>query len=233
MILSGKEIIKERAAGRILIDPFRPENVGPNSVDLTLGPIIKTYVRRSPCKVIDPRELQETVEHYIGPSGFVIEPGCVYLGCTVEKAGSDYYLPEIDGRSSWGRLGVSVHLTAGRGETGWTGKHWTLEITAVYPTLVRVGDRFCQIYFQVVQGEISLYRGRYSGDSEAPEEARLHLGQMPSIVTAGVGPGHPLMACSWCNRVFEEGDERIATCTQTVHVTLCRECYRKAGNSVR
>jgi len=53
------------------------------------------------------------------------------------------------------------------------------------------------------------------------------------IVEAGVGEGHPQDTCSFCQKRFTEDDERIATCTVTEYVTLCRECYNKAGNSVR
>ena len=54
-----------------------------------------------------------------------------------------------------------------------------------------------------------------------------------TIMEAGVGEGHPKMECSWCDKKFEDPDEGIATCTQTEYVTLCDDCYKKAGNRVR
>lgn len=42
-VLTGPEIIKEIHAGNIEINPFNPEHIGPNSLDLTLGDEIKIY----------------------------------------------------------------------------------------------------------------------------------------------------------------------------------------------
>lgn len=53
------------------------------------------------------------------------------------------------------------------------------------------------------------------------------------IVSAGVDPNHQTTQCDHCGHVFEEGEERTATCTQKEYVTLCESCYKKAGNSVR
>ncbi len=52
------------------------------------------------------------------------------------------------------------------------------------------------------------------------------------LVEAGVGPGHPKSRCSFCGKKVNK-DEAHATCTHSEYVTLCGECYRKAGNSVR
>lgn len=56
------------------------------------------------------------------------------------------------------------------------------------------------------------------------------------IVEAGVDPNHQTDHCDHCKRVFDQSDpddEAIATCDATSHLTLCRSCYDKAGNSVR
>jgi len=52
------------------------------------------------------------------------------------------------------------------------------------------------------------------------------------IIEAGVGEGHPKKECSFCYKKLKK-DEGIATCTKDEYVTLCEECYKKAGNSVR
>lgn len=62
------------------------------------------------------------------------------------------------------------------------------------------------------------------------EQPGLHL----ELVSAGQGKGHPLDHCSWCGKKFSDpSEEAIATCTHTEYVTLCRDCYGKAGNRVR
>jgi hypothetical protein len=54
------------------------------------------------------------------------------------------------------------------------------------------------------------------------------------ITEAGVGEGHPKDSCSFCGYIFlNKEEEAISTCTHTEYVTLCDECYKKAGNSVR
>ncbi len=104
----------------------------------------------------------------------VLRPHVLYLGCTVERAGSDFYVPFVDGRSSWGRCGLAVHVTAGRGDLGYRGT-WCLELIAQghLPVMVRPGQRICQVYFHAVQGERTLYQGRYAGEGVEAEECRL------------------------------------------------------------
>ena len=51
------------------------------------------------------------------------------------------------------------------------------------------------------------------------------------LVTIG-GPGHPLPNCSNCDKKLAAG-EGIATCTVDCYVTLCPDCYRAMGTSVR
>ena len=53
------------------------------------------------------------------------------------------------------------------------------------------------------------------------------------IESAGVGEGHPKDKCSFCGKDLPNEDDRIATCTVYEYVTLCKECYNKAGSSVR
>lgn len=53
-----------------------------------------------------------------------------------------------------------------------------------------------------------------------------------TIESAGVDPAHQTSKCDHCACQLV-GDEGIQTCTQYRHVTLCEECYKKAGNTVR
>lgn len=52
----------------------------------------------------------------------------------------------LEGRSSTGRLGLSIHVTAGFGDIGFKG-YWTLEITCVHPVMIYPGMEICQIYY--------------------------------------------------------------------------------------
>jgi dCTP deaminase len=52
----------------------------------------------------------------------------------------------IEGRSSIGRLGLFVHVTAGFGDVGFCG-FWTLEMFAVQPVRIYAGVAICQIFY--------------------------------------------------------------------------------------
>jgi hypothetical protein len=64
--------------------------------------------------------------------------------------------------------------------------------------------------------------------AQRAEEANRRL----ALVSAGVGPGHPRDFCERCGCNLTP-ETAIATCTATRPLTLCRECYRKAGSEVR
>lgn len=172
-MLTGPEIARQVEAGRITIDPYDPAQLGPNSYDLRLHPHLVWY-DVDPCGgVLDAAEENPTFTTAIPPEGFVLWPGRLYLATTVERAGSDHYVPCIEGRSSVARLGVSVHVTAGFGDHGFDGQ-WTLEMTAVHPVRVYAGLRVCQVFFDELTGERRPYRGRYAGQA-GPQASRLFL----------------------------------------------------------
>jgi dCTP deaminase len=155
-ILSGKEIIREHHLGHVEIDPFDEANVGPNSYDVHLAPTLRVYVSFP----LDERQDNPTEELTVPERGLVLEPGVLYLGSTVERIGSRKYVTDLDGVSSKGRLGVSIHQTAGRGETGWLWR-WTLEITVVHPVRIYPRCRIAQARFAAVVGTVTQYAGRY------------------------------------------------------------------------
>ncbi|MEZ6066808.1 MAG: hypothetical protein R3B90_14135 [Planctomycetaceae bacterium] len=65
-------------------------------------------------------------------------------------------MPMIEGRSSVGRLGLFVHVTAGFGDVGFSG-YWTLEMFAVQPIRVYPGVEIAQIFYHTVEGDITEY----------------------------------------------------------------------------
>jgi dCTP deaminase len=188
-VLSGFEILRQIALGAIVIDPMIPaDDVGPNSVDLRLGDRLLVYEAQmayldnlpeyAPTPklvhgdwqyqahmILDTRKRNATRDLWIPPEGLVLVPGVLYLGGTVEHTSTVGFVPRIDGRSSVARLGLCVHLTAGLGDVNFRG-HWTLEITCMSPVRVYAGDRFAQIYYEEVQGEIRPYAGKYQGAKE-------------------------------------------------------------------
>ena len=151
MILSG-EMIRQKLGSDIRIDPFEPRNLNPNSYNLTLHDEILTYEE----VVLDMRKSNRVRRISIPPSGLVLNPNQLYLGRTIERTETHNLVPMIEGRSSIGRLGLFVHVTAGFGDVGFCG-FWTLEIFAVQPVRIYPGVAICQIFYHQIEGEIHEY----------------------------------------------------------------------------
>src|SRR5216684_4305252 len=124
-MLSGLAIKEAIVNGKIIISPFEENQLNPNSYNLRLGRTIATY--KYPvldCKCKNPIETSELEDD----EGYVLLPNKVYLAQTSEYTATDYHIPQIEGRSSWGRLGLDIHATAGFGDIGFHG-YWTLELS--------------------------------------------------------------------------------------------------------
>lgn len=155
MILSGPQIEKEVAAGRIVIDPFERAQLNPNSYNYRLDPVIRE-VKDLPW---EPGPATITIPE----SGYVLQPRKLYLGATFETIGSDAYVISLIGRSTIGRLGLFLQITADLGHQG-TKARWTLEMTVVQPLRVYPRMQIGQVSFWAAQGESRLYNGKYAGD---------------------------------------------------------------------
>ena len=151
MILSGEEIACRRG-GDIGIEPYNPANLNPNSYNLTLHHELMVYEE----VVLDMKKVNRVQRLEIPENGLVLEPRRLYLGRTVERTETHNLVPMIEGRSSVGRLGLFVHVTAGFGDVGFSG-FWTLEMFAVQPIRIYAGISICQIFYHEVQGEIQEY----------------------------------------------------------------------------
>ena len=72
----------------------------------------------------------------------------------------------IEGRSSIGRLGLFVHVTAGFGDVGFKG-FWTLEMFAVQPVKIYPGVAICQIFYHQIAGAIKEYESnKYQNNTD-------------------------------------------------------------------
>jgi len=170
IMIGGKEICKQIALGNIKMEPFYPEQAGPNSYDLRLAPVL---VRSLANSTIDSYGIIDTHlpgsgihERMLENGAFLLEPGQVYLGCTVESFGSDYYVPVVHGRSTAARHGVMVHIVAGFCDAGFFG-NLVLEIVNMnnVPILLYPGDRIAQVSFERIEGEYSKYNSTYQNQA--------------------------------------------------------------------
>jgi dCTP deaminase len=161
MILSGREIKRAVDAGEIVITPFDEKKINPNSVNLTLSDEMQYYKDDS----LDMKKLNETVSIKIPESGLLLEPNKLYLGRTNEFTSTDFYVPMLEGRSSTGRLGLFIHVTAGFGDVGFRG-FWTLEMFCIEPIKIYPNVDICQIYYHTIKGDYDLYRsGKYQNNT--------------------------------------------------------------------
>lgn len=160
MILSGKEI-KNRLGNEIVIEPFAEKQLNPNSYNLRLHNELLVYEERT----LDMKKENRAKSLTIPMDGLVLEPGILYLARTVEYTKTDGYVPMLEGRSSIGRLGLFVHVTAGFGDVGFAG-YWTLEIFCVQPIRVYPDIEVCQIYYHTIEGDYDPYAsGKYQNNS--------------------------------------------------------------------
>lgn len=151
MILSGHEI-RAQLGGNIVIDPFDEARLNPNSYNLSLHDELLVYEE----VVLDMRKPNRVQRMTIPPQGLVLNPRQLYLGRTVERTETRDLVPMIEGRSSVGRLGLFVHVTAGFGDVGFCG-YWTLEMFAVQPVRIYPGVPICQIFYHQIAGDYTSY----------------------------------------------------------------------------
>lgn len=185
MILSDSTITKLRAQGDIVVEPWDPQCLGPNSYDMHLSPHLACYVpdlegwlgREPWC--LDAAAQNQVSEFQIPEKGLVLQPGRLYLASTLEYTETRRALPYLDGKSSVARLGIQVHLTAGRGDVGFCG-HWTLEISVVQPVRVYAGMPIAQLTWHLVTGNIDrpygsspANRGNYNQRDPRPQASRM------------------------------------------------------------
>jgi dCTP deaminase len=151
MILSGHEIRRQLGAN-IILEPFDVSRLNPNSYNLSLHNELMVYEE----VVLDMRRANRVRRLTIPPEGMVLQPGQLYLGRTTERTETRNLVPMIEGRSSVGRLGLFVHVTAGFGDVGFCG-YWTLEMFAVQPVRVYPGVAICQIFYHDIRGDFTEY----------------------------------------------------------------------------
>lgn len=152
MILCDHEILEEMNQGSLVIKPFDRKCLGTNSYDVHLGRTLAVYQD----EVLDARAHNQIIEFDIPDDGFVLQPGKLYLGVTVEYTETHKHVPFLDGKSSIGRLGIDIHSTAGVGDVGFC-NYWTLELSCIQPVRVYAEMPIGQLfYFSIDYEKIEL-----------------------------------------------------------------------------
>ncbi len=168
MILSGKQIERELNQN-IFIEPFNASQLNPNSYNLRLHDELMVY--DSP--VLDMKKANTASPLTIPKEGLLLETNKLYLGRTVEFTRTENFVPMLEGRSSVGRLGLFVHITAGFGDVGFSG-YWTLEMFCVQPIRIYAGAEICQIFYHSIEGDFEKYSSRKYQNNEGIQASMMY-----------------------------------------------------------
>ena len=161
MILSGLEIEKNLGKN-IIIEPFNRNQLNSNIYNVKLHNKLLIYKEN----LLDMKKPNETKEIIISEEGFKLEPNQLYLGRTLEYTSTKKFVPMIEGRSSIGRLGIFIHITAGFGDVGFSG-YWTLEIFCIKPIIIYPNVEIAQLYYHTIDGDYEEYNsGKYQNNTD-------------------------------------------------------------------
>jgi dCTP deaminase len=166
-ILTKNEILKEIKAGRIKIEPFHKKNVGPGSIDLTLGKKFRIFDKLN--SVVDVKNNTDytKITKLLDSDSILVLPGDTVLGITEEKITiPDDICGWLEGRSRFARLGLMVHISASFMQPGISNRQ-VLEISNMghAPLRLHSGTKICQFIFQRTIGRAK-YKGNFKEQTE-------------------------------------------------------------------
>jgi dCTP deaminase len=180
-VLSDKTI---RNLKNTLINPFRDELVQPASYELTLDPIVmvpsqvENFPDNSIWYDVQARSYYEDSYHGGDPipvpssviwkrvdistqGGILLNPGVMMLASSNEILMiPNNLMARFEGKSSLGRIGLMVHVTAGYVDPGFNGQ-LTVEMYNVspYPIYLRTGTKIGQLSFHTMDYPVEVPYG--------------------------------------------------------------------------
>ncbi|GFO60223.1 dCTP deaminase [Geomonas silvestris] len=164
-ILVGEELRAAIRRGEVCVDPLEDSQIGPGSVDLTLGNDFRVFKKEAGIYHVhndsDFADVTDLVSLTDGEF-ITIAPCEMILGITRERITlSENVAGWLEGRSRFARFGLAIHVTAGFMQPGISNQQ-VLEIVnlgrgplALYP-----GTRICQFVFERCIGSAK-YQGRF------------------------------------------------------------------------
>lgn len=147
MILTKHEIIKQHKKHNISISPFSEKLLNPNSYNYRLNNELIEFDNS-----LDAKDTNSYRKIIIPSEGYILEPNKLYLASTYEQIGSKKFVTQLIGRSSMGRLGLFLQITAPLGHLG-TYHNWTLELKVVQPLRVYPLMKIGQVSFWQTKGK--------------------------------------------------------------------------------
>ncbi len=163
MRLSDGDIEQRIAEGQIIIEPKPPTDaIAGISVDLRLDHRFRVFSNNSVTHLDlsgDRAQLERDIDRIMSKEievsderALFIHPGELILGATMESVTIPNDLVGwLDGRSSLARLGLMVHVTAGRIDPGWHGQI-VLEFynNGKLPLALKPGMIICAMSFEML-----------------------------------------------------------------------------------
>lgn len=179
MILSDKTIKEKLKTGEIKIEPFSEEFLQPASYDLHLDNNFLVF-NKEDHSLIDVKKPMDGMMRSVEVDenkGYIIHPGEFVLANVKETTGvGDKYVGRLEGKSSLGRIGLIVHVTAGFLDAG-NSLRMTLEMVNLSPLPIRIypGMKIGQIAFEELTTKCDRPYGskelksKYYGDTTVKE----------------------------------------------------------------
>jgi dCTP deaminase len=163
-VLTREPLLEEIASGGIRLEPFDPDQVGPASIDLTLGDTIRVIEgTERPIPILDDVDYRNFTHVRSLADPYVLEPGATIHGITRERVTLGSSLCGfLEGRSRFARLGLMIHVTSAFVQPGVSNRQ-VLEMSNVsgHPLEIHAGVRICQLVILRAEGEAT-YRGRFA-----------------------------------------------------------------------
>lgn len=153
MILNDKTIRKHLENKKIEITPeLNDKQIQPSSIDLRLGNTIQTFKENNTLYLDTHEDTTPYMSKYTIPENhkLIIQPHEFLLATTHEYIRlPDNIVGRVEGRSSIGRLGLTIHVTAGYIDPGFQG-NITLELYNMnrHPIAIYPGQRICQLVLE-------------------------------------------------------------------------------------
>ncbi len=167
-VLTREVLLKELEAGSIEIDPLDESQVGPASIDLTLGDEIRT-IQPHPgaIDIVEGTDYRDHTEVVSLATPYVLHPGETIHGITRERVRlAPTLCAFLEGRSRYARLGLMIHVTSALVQPGVDNRQ-VLELSNVssQPLRIHKGVRICQLVVMRAEGS-AVYRGRFASQLE-------------------------------------------------------------------
>ena len=151
MILGKEEILNEIKRGNLKIEPFNANNIKGSSIDLTLDNKLRIFYRD-----IEGDDYRK-YSRLTNKNEITLEPGDFILGITKEKITLKNLCGWLQGRSTYARIGLGIHVTANFIHPGVSNRQ-VLEIKNLnnYKMRIKAGMKICQLIIERVEGKYVL-----------------------------------------------------------------------------